>query len=220
MSATTSTPRDFPYIWAYLAAPPAHRRELLRVGHLVQGPPPELDQATFRLRPVPVVAQPHRPAQRAESSMGSQRLRGPRRTPEQLPAARPHRHPRRPARHYRQQGQRRAHHRREIRRGTAVPHRPSHDLPVGSAQSLHPLQLRQARRRGRVPRPRRRVPRGALPGQFIDNLGSTIRRIAAATPPKRVPSPQESRFCDISAADCPERMDTGSEPEAGTTAEF
>ena len=52
-----------------------------------------------------------------------------------------------------------------------------------------------------------RVPRGALLGQFIDALGATIRQLAAATPPKRVPSFQECRFCDISAADCPERMD-------------
>ena len=66
----------------------------------------------------------------------------------------------------------------------------------------------------------KRVPRGALPGQFIEQLGSTIRRIAADTPPKRVPSAQECRFCDISAADCPERIDSRPSPEYGTTTEF
>ena len=102
---------------------------------------------------------------------------------------------------------------------------PSHTVQVMTYQWALPKALTRysyAKLAGEVVYPDRvaRVPRGALPGQFIDNLGSTIRRIAAATPPKRVPSPQECRFCDISAADCPERMDTGSEPEAGTTAEF
>ena len=65
-----------------------------------------------------------------------------------------------------------------------------------------------------------RVPRGALPNQFIQDLGATIRRLAAATPPERVPRFQECRSCDITAADCPERVDSGSEPEGRTTDDF
>ena len=43
--------------------------------------------------------------------------------------------------------------------------------------------------------------------KFIQNLGSLIRRLADERLAKRVPSPQECRFCDISALDCPERVD-------------
>ena len=65
-----------------------------------------------------------------------------------------------------------------------------------------------------------RIPGGALPNQFIEGLEALIRRLASDTPPKTVPSPQECRFCDISAADCPERMDRDNEPEKGITTDF
>ena len=56
--------------------------------------------------------------------------------------------------------------------------------------------------------------------QSIQNLGALIRRLAADKPPARVPSRQECRFCDITAADCPVRVDETSEPEAGETTDF
>ena len=65
-----------------------------------------------------------------------------------------------------------------------------------------------------------RIPAEAVEDQFIWNLGTLIRRLAADKPPVRVPSRQECRFCDISAADCPERVDEGSEPEGRTTGDF
>ena len=65
-----------------------------------------------------------------------------------------------------------------------------------------------------------RVPRGALPSQFIEELGSLIRRLAADTPPRRVPSAQECSFCEISASDCPEHVDVALEPPGGTTDYF
>ena len=65
-----------------------------------------------------------------------------------------------------------------------------------------------------------RVPQGGINQGFIRNLGSLIRRIAAPEPPLRVPSAQECRFCDITAADCPVRVDETSEPEAGETTDF
>ena len=64
------------------------------------------------------------------------------------------------------------------------------------------------------------IPRALERYQFIQNLGALIRRLAADKPPTRVPSRQECRFCDISALDCPERMDVGSEPEGATTSDF
>ena len=65
-----------------------------------------------------------------------------------------------------------------------------------------------------------RIPAEAVDDQFIRNLGALIRRLAYERPAKRVPSQQECRFCDISALDCPERVDEGSEPEGRTTSDF
>ena len=65
-----------------------------------------------------------------------------------------------------------------------------------------------------------RVPEETVNDQFIQNLGALIRRLAADKPPARVPSKQECRFCDISAVDCPERVDEGSESEGRTTSDF
>ena len=52
-----------------------------------------------------------------------------------------------------------------------------------------------------------RIPAEAVDDQFVQNLGALIRRLSADKPARRVPSPQECRFRDISAADCPERVD-------------
>ena len=52
-----------------------------------------------------------------------------------------------------------------------------------------------------------RIPAEAVDDQFVQNLGTLIRRLSADKPARRVPSPQECRFCDISAADCPARVD-------------
>ena len=52
-----------------------------------------------------------------------------------------------------------------------------------------------------------RIPAEAVDDQFVRNLGALIRKLSADKPARRVPSPQECRFCDISAADCPERVD-------------
>ena len=111
------------------------------------------------------------------------------------------------------------------------------DVKTGQEQPWHAVQLQiyqyalpkalperfhHARLAGEVVYPSRvaRVPRGALHGQFIDQLGSTIRRLAATNPPKPTPSLRECRFCDITAADCPERVNEASEPAAGETNDF
>ena len=65
-----------------------------------------------------------------------------------------------------------------------------------------------------------RIPAEAVDDQFIQNLGTLIRRLAADKPPARVPSRPGCRFCDISALDCPERVDGGSESEGRTTSDF
>ena len=69
-----------------------------------------------------------------------------------------------------------------------------------------------------VLRPRRRpvvdlegrnvgVPSSGVDGKFIDNPGGLIRRLAAETPGRLVPSQAECRFCDSTAGDCPERLE-------------
>ncbi len=65
-----------------------------------------------------------------------------------------------------------------------------------------------------------RIPADAVDDQFVQNLGALIRRLSAGEPARRVPSQQECRFCDISAADCPVRVDEASAPDAGETADF
>ena len=65
-----------------------------------------------------------------------------------------------------------------------------------------------------------RVPQGGIDQGFVRDLGALIRRIAAPEPPTRVPNAPECRFCDITAADCPERVDEVAEHEGGTTDDF
>ena len=65
-----------------------------------------------------------------------------------------------------------------------------------------------------------RIPAEAVDDQFIQNLGALIRRLAADKPPARVPSRPECRFCDISAADYPVRLDEPADVHAGTTTDF
>ncbi len=102
---------------------------------------------------------------------------------------------------------------------------PWHRVQVMIYQYALPLalpQYRNVRIDGEVIYPTHtvRIPRGALPNEFIEDLGSLIRRLAADKPAQRVPSPQECRSCDISALDCPERVDEGSETEGRTTTDF
>ena len=65
-----------------------------------------------------------------------------------------------------------------------------------------------------------RVPQGGVDRGFIHRLITLIHRVAAPDPPPWTPSAAECRFCDISAADCPERVGHDHVPEKGTTADF
>ena len=83
-------------------------------------------------------------------------------------------------------------------------------------------QYKGARIAGEIHYPNRiqHVPRGGLDQGFIHRLITLIHRIAAPDPPSPTPSRPECGFCDITAADCPERIDVGPSPEYGTTTEF
>ena len=65
-----------------------------------------------------------------------------------------------------------------------------------------------------------RIPAEAVDDQFIRNLGALVYRLASERPAASVPSRQECRFCDISALDCPERVDEGSAPQGRATSDF
>ena len=49
------------------------------------------------------------------------------------------------------------------------------------------------------------IPAQAVDETFIKNVAGLMGRLSAADPARRVPSPRECRFCDISSLDCPER---------------
>ena len=88
---------------------------------------------------------------------------------------------------------------------------PAHIAQVLIYQYADPKALEQYRGvdfSGRVVYPDGQVgiPVSAVHEQFILNLGGLIRRLAGETAARRIPSAQECAFCDITKADCPERV--------------
>ena len=63
------------------------------------------------------------------------------------------------------------------------------------------------------------IPPEAVDRRFVENLGGLMRRLASEMSARRVPSPGECRFCEITPADCHERAEEGS-PEEGLTGDF
>ena len=63
------------------------------------------------------------------------------------------------------------------------------------------------------------IPASGLDRQFIDRLGSLIRRLADENPARKVPSTSECQWCDITAADCPQRIEVDREV-SGSTEDF
>ena len=63
------------------------------------------------------------------------------------------------------------------------------------------------------------IPPEAVDGKFVENLGGLMLRLASEMPARRVPSLGECRFCEITPADCPERVNEDP-PEEGVTDDF
>ena len=63
------------------------------------------------------------------------------------------------------------------------------------------------------------IPSAAIDGAFIENLSQLIRRVASSTPARKVPSQMECGFCNLTAADCPERA-AGDAMQEGETEDF
>ena len=64
------------------------------------------------------------------------------------------------------------------------------------------------------------IPTVGRDGKFARNLAALIRRLASDSRPKRIPSAHECQFCDISGADCPERMGPEMALHEATTEDF
>ena len=63
------------------------------------------------------------------------------------------------------------------------------------------------------------IPAAAVDEQFIGNLSRLIHRLGSGGPARKVPSRMECGYCDITAADCPERAADG-RVEEGATEDF
>ena len=63
------------------------------------------------------------------------------------------------------------------------------------------------------------VPSESVDEDFVNSLGRLVARVGAKTPARKVPSPDECRFCNITKKDCPERDAEGS-VETGVTDDF
>ena len=63
------------------------------------------------------------------------------------------------------------------------------------------------------------IPATAVDRPFVENMGRLVRRLASESPARKVPGLAECQFCNITAADCPERMD-GEKVEEGVTEDF
>jgi CRISPR/Cas system-associated exonuclease Cas4 (RecB family) len=63
------------------------------------------------------------------------------------------------------------------------------------------------------------IPAESVDAAFVGNLAGLIKRVSSDAPARRVPSPDECKFCDLTAKDCTERAVAVAE-ELLTTAEF
>ena len=62
------------------------------------------------------------------------------------------------------------------------------------------------------------IPNSAIDTAFINNVVELIQRVSTDIPARKVPSPMECGFCNITQTDCPERAAGGLIEEGETTA--
>ena len=63
------------------------------------------------------------------------------------------------------------------------------------------------------------IPASAVDEKFVANISQLILRLASPIPARKVPSRMECGFCNITSADCPERVDDDTRKE-GETGDF
>ena len=109
----------------------------------------------------------------------------------------------------------------DAKTGRPSPHHSVQVLTYMYAVPLAKTEYRGMEFRGHViyPDGNVQIPASGLDRRFIDRLGALIRRLADENPARKVPSASECRWCDITAADCPERVEE-IEATEGTTEDF
>jgi len=63
------------------------------------------------------------------------------------------------------------------------------------------------------------IPSTAVDEKFVENLSGLIKRLSSPNPAIKVPNVVECSFCDITSADCPERM-AGDIIQSGESLDF
>ena len=63
------------------------------------------------------------------------------------------------------------------------------------------------------------IPASAIDDKFVGNMSQLVLRLASATPARKVPSPMECGFCNITSLDCAERA-AGNRLDEGATEDF
>ena len=59
------------------------------------------------------------------------------------------------------------------------------------------------------------IPAAPVDDDFREGLHDLIRRVVSDDPARRVPSPSECNWCDLTDLDCPERVDSDPSGDAG-----
>ena len=53
----------------------------------------------------------------------------------------------------------------------------------------------------------KRIPADSVDAAFVSRVAEFIKKVTSDMPPRRVPSLAECRFCELTGADCPDRVD-------------
>ena len=101
---------------------------------------------------------------------------------------------------------------------------PSHHVQVMLYMYAVPRALHQYRGvtfEGKViyPDHQDHIPSTAVDDTFINNFSNLIQRLASPNPARKVPSGMECKFCNITVADCPDRIEA-TDINIGDTEDF
>ena len=103
-------------------------------------------------------------------------------------------------------------------------HSPAHHIQVMVYMYAVPRVLRQFKGiefNGRVVYKDKiiSIPASSIDKKFIENLSAQIVRLSSTKPPPRIANPVECGFCEITKADCPERVESET-TQQGITSDF
>ena len=58
------------------------------------------------------------------------------------------------------------------------------------------------------------IPTNSIDGAFVARLAAFMQKMTSGMPPRRVPSEQECRWCEIAYGDCPDRIEPDADSDA------